>query len=142
MKIREIIREDESPQEQLGNQFIDHNLVPVLMFLIKRSDDREVAPSMNTDSLIQLVRNAGDNTFDYNALVKANDENPAVKNLITSFNRQTITLKSTAEQADSGDDEDITNADDEETAAGYVQSPEETVDQMAKSAATDRGAPI
>jgi hypothetical protein len=142
MKIREIIREDESPQEQLGNQFIDHNLVPVLMFLIKRSDDREVAPSMNTDSLIQLVRNAGDNTFDYNALVKANEENPAVKNLITSFNRQMITLKSTAEQADSGDDEDITNADDEETAAGYVQSPEETVDQMAKSAATDRGAPI
>jgi hypothetical protein len=137
MKIREIIREDESPDEQLGKQFINTNLVPVLMFLRSRADDKELSPKMSTNSLIQLVRNAGDHTFDYDALVTSNEENPAVKELIKSFNEQEIVLKSSF---DSASDSDTVNNGEED--ADVAQNPEATVDQMAKSAASDRGAPI
>lgn len=132
MKIRDIIREDVSAEEQLGgHESLVANLVPVLMFLKKRSDDKGLTPKLSTQSLIQLVRNAGDVTFDYQALVDANENDDAVKQLISSFNEEEIILHS-----DDADAEDQQVANDGE--GGKGKDPQATVSSMAKSAAKKR----
>lgn len=131
MKIRDIIREDISAEEQLGGASLTANLVPVLMFLKKRSDDKGLTPKLSTQSLIQLVQNAGDVTFDYNALVDANENDDAVKELISSFNEEEIILHS-----DDADAEDQQVANDGE--GGKGKDPQATVSSMAKKAAGKR----
>ena len=99
MKINEIINEDMSAGEQLGGGSLVANLVPVLMFLKNRSEDRDLSPKIRTDSLIQLVQNAGDRTFTYQDLVAAHENDPAVKELIKDFNENEVIVKSTSEEA-------------------------------------------
>lgn len=138
MKINEIIFEDTSAEEQLSGSedgTLTANLMPVLMFLKKRSEDKELSAKLKTDSLIQLVQNAGDTTFDYTALVDAYENNDSVKELIKTFNRDTIELTSDADLDDNkehGEDEEG------ETHSGTEENPEEVVKKMAKSAAKSR----
>ena len=135
MKIREIIlREDVSAEEQLGGGegTLTSNLLPVLMFLKKRAEDRELSAKLHTDSLIQLVQNAGDTTFTYQSLVDAFENNEAVKALIKNFNEEEVILKS---DNDPDDDADI---DHEDSEGGQAQDPTEVVKGMAKSAASER----
>jgi hypothetical protein len=131
MKIRDIICEDISAEEQLGGASLTANLVPVLMFLKKRSDDKGLSPKLSTQSLIQLVQNAGDVTFDYQALVAANENDDAVKELISSFNEEEIILHS-----DDPDAEDQQVANDGE--GGKGKDPQAVVGSMAKKAASKR----
>lgn len=74
-----------------------------------------------------------DRTFNYDALVNANETNPAVKNLIKTFNKDTIELH----PAD-GDDTTTTNPPDDVPTTSMV----DTVGSMANRAAKVRGAPI
>jgi hypothetical protein len=127
MKISEIICEDESAEDQLAGPSLDDNLLPVLMFLKKQSDDREVTPKLRTDSLIQLVQNAGDLSFSYDDLVSAHENNDAVKELISSFNEDEVTLKS-------GNDND----EEEHDSEGPAQDPQAVVHSMAQKARNDR----
>ena len=130
MKIREIIFEDESAEEQLGGEeSLSSNLLPVLMFLKKRSEDKELSPKLHTKSLIQLVQNAGDNTFSYQSLVDAFEMSDAVKELIKSFNEEEIILKS-----DNDSDEDSDHSDE----GDHKPDPEVTVGAMAKKAMNKR----
>lgn len=121
-----------SADEQLsGEDSLTSNLMPVLMFLRKRSEDKELSPTLRTDSLIQLVQNAGDQSFDYQSLVDAFENNDEVKELIKNFNKDTIELKSDSDVSDSehsSEEEEYSHSDD----------PEATVKQMAKSAAKNR----
>jgi len=128
MKISEIICEDESAEEQLAGSSLDSNLLPVLMFLKKQSDDRKVTPKLRTDSLIQLVQNAGDLSFSYDDLVAAHENDDAVKELISSFNEDEITLKSGNSDAD----------DEEHESEGPAQDPQTVVHNMAKKARSNR----
>ena len=133
MKVNEIIREDVSAEEQLAGGKLGGNLLPVLMFLKKRSEDKELSAKLRTDSLIQLVKNAGDTTFDYNALVDAYESNDSVKEVIKSFNREEIILKS-----DVDTDDDLSSDHEGEDGSGdgqKSQDPEKVVSQMAKRAA-------
>ncbi len=133
LKINEIIREDVSPEEQLaGEGSLSTNLLPVLMYLKKRGDDKEVPTKLRTNSLIQLVQNAGDNTFTYETLVDAYENDEAVKALIKNFNRDTVEFKSESEL----DDEEF--GDDEEETGGHEQDPTEVVKSMAHSASDNR----
>ena len=75
-----------------------------------------------------------DKTFDYDALVAANENNPALKNLIKSYNKDYIELLPAGEDADS--DATTTNTPDGEA----TQAPVDTVANMAKRAAKTRGA--
>lgn len=133
MKINEIICEDVSAEEQLsgGKGTLTSNLLPVLMFLKKRAEDRELSAKLHTDSLIQLVQNAGDTTFTYQSLVDAFENNEAVKALIKNFNEEEVILKSDNDQ---DGEEDI----DHEAEGGRPQDPTEVVKGMAKSAASER----
>lgn len=146
MKINEIILEDTSAEEQLGSSndkngedSLTTNLMPVLMFLKKRSEDKELSAKLRTDSLIQLVQNAGDTTFDYNALVDAYENNDSVKELIKTFNKDTIELMSDSDK-DSDEEHGAGSGenDNSEDHTSPEQNPEETVSQMAKKAAKNR----
>lgn len=149
MKIFEIINEDVSAEEQLGGggEDGDHNLsanlMPVLQFLKNRSEDKELAPKLRTDSLIQLVKNAGDSTFNYQALVTAHENDDAVKEMIKSFNEDEIILKSdfdrSGSSSDSGGETHGDDSSDEEGGHGGPEDPTVTVDKMAKRAANKRG---
>ena len=131
MKIREIIREDVSAEEQLGGEgTLTSNLLPVLMFLKKRAEDRELSAKLHTDSLIQLVQNAGDTTFTYESLVDAFENDEAVKELISNFNEEEVTLKS--------DTDPDAEHDEEDHESGREKDPTEVVKGMAHSAADNR----
>lgn len=132
MKISEIINEEVSAEEQLSGG-LSSNLVPVLIFLKNRSEDKELEPKLRTDSLIQMVKNAGNSTFNYEALVAAHESDDAVKELIKSFNQDEIILKSSLDQSDE------TYGDDSTEDGGDAEDPTETVASMAKRASSNRG---
>ncbi len=112
----------------------ESNLLTALELIQHRYKDKEKVPNVSTQSLINLVRNT-DRTFDYEALAQANETNPAVKNLIKSFNKDYVELKSVQPAED--DTDTTTNIGDATTDA-----PVDTVANMAKRAAKTRGAAI
>jgi hypothetical protein len=113
----------------------ESNLVTALELLRNRYKDVPTPPKLSTQSLINMVLNT-DRTFDYDALVSANEENPAVKNLIKSYNKDYVELRPAGEDAE--DEATTTNTPDGDP----TQNPVDTVDDMAKRAAKTRGAPI
>ena len=113
----------------------ESNLVTALELIRHRYEDEGVAPKIPTDSLINMVINT-DRTFDYQALVNANETNPAVKNLIKNLNQHIVELNPSGEEGSS--DDTITNT----PAGDAVTAPVDTVSDMADRAAKKRGAPI
>ena len=77
-----------------------------------------------------------DKTFDYDALVQANTNNPALKNLIKSYNKDYIELRPAGEDNDSS--ATVENPKDQDA---DPNAPVDTVSNMAKQAARKRNAP-
>ena len=73
MKINEFVHSPVNTPES--------NLTTALELIRNRYKDKQQPPKISTQSLINLVLNT-DKTFDYDALVAANENNPALKNLI------------------------------------------------------------
>ena len=112
----------------------ESNLTTALELIRHRYKDKKQSPKISTQSLINLVLNT-DKTFDYDALVAANENNPALKNLIKSYNKDYIELQPAGEL----DDTDATTTN---TPAGdATTAPVDTVANMAKKAAKKRNAP-
>ena len=112
----------------------ESNLVTALELIRNRYKDVPTLPKISTQSLINMVLNT-DRTFDYDALVSANETNPAVQNLIKSYNKDYIELRSTDSEES---DVTTTNPEDQDP----TQNPVDTVDDMAKRAAKKRDADI
>lgn len=127
MRLREFAGENNSAPES--------NLVTALELLRHRSEDKSIPASISTKSLINLVLNT-DKTFSYDALVDANENNPAVKNLIKSFNKDQVIL------APLTGEEDSTTTNTDGTPQDTFQAPVDDVSSMAKRAAKTRGAPV
>ena len=108
-----------------------NTLATALELVRYRYKDKKLTPKINTDSLLNLIRNT-DRTFDYDALVAANKKNPAVKNIIKSFNKDQIILNSFGDETDADTSNsptvDNTNA----------KAPVDTVSKMAKRAGKKR----
>ena len=113
----------------------DSNLLTALDLLRNRYKDQEGPAKIKTQSLINLILNT-DSSFNYDALVNANENNPAVKNLIKSFNRDYVELQPFGSNIE---DEDVPTTNVDQTTS---QEPVDTVDDMAKRAAKTRGAPV
>jgi hypothetical protein len=126
MRLREFAQDSANP---------DSNLITALSLIRNRYKDSDAMPRISTQSLINMVINT-DRTFDYAALVNANKNNPAVQNLIKTFNKDYVELRSDDEE--SSDDTTTTNT----PSGDPTQNPVDTVDDMAKRAAKTRGAPI
>ena len=128
MRINEFIHSPKNTPES--------NLTTALELLRHRySDDDQTPVKIKTQSVINLVLNT-DKTFDYDALVSANENNPAVKNLIKSFNKDYVELRPSGEEA--SDDLTTTNPDE----ADPTKAPVDTIDSMAKRAAKKRDSDI
>ena len=111
----------------------ESNLTTALELIRHRYKDKKQPPKISTQSLINLVLNT-DKTFDYDALVNANETNPALKNLIKSYNKDYIELQPAGELNDT--DATTTNT----PAGDATTAPVDTVSNMAKQAARKRGA--
>ena len=112
----------------------ESNLTTALELIRNRYKDQDTAPKISTQSLINLVLNT-DKTFDYDALVAANTNNPALKNIIKSYNKDYIELWPAGEDNDSS--ATVENPKDQNI---DPNAPVDTVSNMAKSAAKKRGA--
>ena len=123
MRITELVHSPKNTPES--------NLITALELIRNRYKDQGQLPKINTQSLINMVLNT-DKTFNYDALVQANKNNPAVQNLIKKFDQNSVTLRSDDDQAD-----DVTTNVEVDPSA-----PVDTVDSMAKRAAKQRGAAI
>lgn len=123
MRITELVHSPKNTPES--------NLITALELIRNRYKDQGQLPKINTQSLINMVLNT-DKTFNYDALVQANKNNPAVQNLIKKFDQNSVTLRSDDDQAD-----DVTTNVEVDPSA-----PVDTVDSMAKRAAKTRGAAI
>ena len=110
----------------------ESNLLTALELIQHRYKNKEQVPNISTQSLINLVLNT-DRTFDYDALVDAVENNPAVKNLIKSFNKDYVELNT----IDADDSTTTVTPDGEATDA-----PVDTVSSMAKRAGKNRNADI
>lgn len=114
----------------------ESNLVTALELIRHRYNDRDQLPKISTQSLINMVLNT-DRTFDYDALVSANENNPAVKNIIKSYNKDYVELRASGDEEET--DATTTNPPEQ---GDPTKEPVDTVDNMAKRAAAQRGAPI
>ena len=114
----------------------ESNLVTALELLRHRSEDKSSPATISTKSLINLVLNT-DRTFDYESLVNANENNPAVKNLIKSFNQDQVVLAPVH-----GNEEEPTTTNIGGSEQNTFQAPVDDVTSMAKRAAKTRGAPV
>jgi predicted transcriptional regulator YheO len=113
MKINEIIgflKEDVSSVA---------SLLTVLTHLKKMTKEKDSQGVYDTDSVVQMVRNTGAPSFEYENLVTAYEQNPSVKELVKNLNKKKISLKL---------DSDI------EVGGGGVEGSAETVSQMAQRA--------
>lgn len=128
MRLREFAGENNGAPES--------NLVTALELLRHRSQDKSTPATISTKSLINLVLNT-DKTFSYDALVDANENNPAVKNLIKSFNKDQVILAPLT-----GEDDDSTTTNTDGATQNTFQAPVDDVSSMATRAAKSRGAPI
>ena len=129
MRLREFAGENNGAPES--------NLVTALELLRHRSQDKSAPATISTQSLINLVLNT-DKTFSYDALVDANENNPAVKNLIKSFNKDQVILAPLT----GSDEDDSTTTNTDGTTPDTFQAPVDDVSSMANRAAKTRGAPI
>jgi len=122
--------------ENIKDNIPENNLLTALELIRHRYKDKETSPKINTQSLINLVINT-DRTFNYDALVAANEENPAIKNIIKSFNKDYVELQPIG----LGGDEDDAGGTITNTSSGdATTAPVDTVSDMANSAAKKRGA--
>jgi len=126
VKINEFISSPSNPES---------NLLTALQLIRNRYKDRQTMPRISTKALINLVLNT-DRTFDYDALASAAENNPAVKNLIKSFNKEFVKLRPAGELGAEEETTTITPQDD------VTQEPVDTVSDMAKRAAKERGAAV
>lgn len=124
-----LIREFADPKDG------DANLVTILQFLRNRSHNKKITPIISTQSLINMVKNQGGSEwFTYDNLVAAQENNPAVHELIKNLDKEKVTLNGF------GDETDASEVDQAEAAQNHtaVNDPQKTVSAMAKRAASNR----
>ena len=137
MQVKEIILESDFDDiiEDEADTRGDANLITALEFLRNRSRDKHLVPKVRTDSLINMVRNTGQEEFSLDALLDAFKTNDTVKGLIKDIKddangNKYVYLQTFADE--NSDDVSLLDPDAPKT------PPEKTVASMAKRAASKR----
>ena len=118
MRARDFIREDD------GTGDIHSRIVTVLSLVKSKIDQGELPAKQPAQMVIRLIQNTGLTTFGLDDLRAANDEIPAMKNIIKQIAGDEILFKTDSYSS-------LTNPDDD---MGSVDNPQQTVSNMAKSA--------
>lgn len=112
----------------------DNNLVTILQFLRSRAHNKKLTPVISTQSLINMVKNQGGSEyFTFDNLLKAQEMNPAIRELIKNLDRNEVTLNGFGDETDASE-VDQANAEGDKSTA----DPQKTVKAMAKSALANR----
>jgi hypothetical protein len=112
----------------------DNNLVTILQFLRSRAHNKKLTPVISTQSLINMVKNQGGSEyFTFDNLLKAQEMNPAINELIKNLDRNEVTLNGFGDETDASEVDQENAAGDKSTA-----DPQKTVKAMAKSAMANR----
>lgn len=107
-------------------------LLTVLSFLRNRAHDKNLVPRISTDAVIQMVKNSGQTTFDFNAFNTAFKTDEAVKNIVKEFDKDYIMLLPFGGESDSVTDDEVVDEDPD------VRKSQKTVQDMAKRARSNR----
>lgn len=103
----------------------DHsNIVTALSLVKSKIDQGELQAKLPVQFIVRLIQNTGLSNFTLDDLKAANDEIPALKNIIKQIAEPDIIFKTDSYSS-------VTNAD---TEFGSVDNPQQTVSNMAKSA--------
>jgi hypothetical protein len=100
------------------------NIVTALSLVKSKIDQGELQSKLPVQFIVRLIQNTGLSNFTLDDLKAANDEIPALKNIIKQIAEPDIIFKTDSYSS-------VTNAD---TEFGSVDNPEQTVANMAKSA--------
>lgn len=119
----------------------DGNLVTALQLLKSKYSDGKSVPKISTQALINLVLNT-DKNFNYDSLVQSAENNPAVKNLIKSYNKDYVILRLTSDAETDNVDATTTLSPTGAPQQQGFQMPVDDVSSMAKRAAKQRGAAV
>lgn len=120
MRFSEIIREGSKEQKS-----IDNNVVTALNLIQNRIIDQNLEPNIPVPVVLKYIQNTGLPGFSYNDLITANEDEPAIKNIIKNITPDGIVFVT-----DTATDRVVNTQD---TATGAT-NPEQTVSNMAKSA--------
>lgn len=127
MRFSEIVREGTNSNPEFAK------VVTAISAMRNEVLAKNLKPEISTARVIATVRNTGLTSFGYQDLLAANDAEPSMKNLVKNISPQSITLATGAEQS-VDNPSDIT--------ANDAENPEQTVSNMAKSAAARRQKPL
>jgi len=121
MRAWEFLKEDNDVQPVI--QYAD--VLMVLGQIQREVIDKGIKPEIPTDMVLDYVRNAGINSFDYDDLLKANETLPAMKELVKNITPDVVTLTTGTKQTVANPQDDL---------AQTAKNPEQTVSDMAKGA--------
>lgn len=125
MRITEVIVEGESGEYA--------NIATTLELLKNRINTQGLKPQISTKMVIQYIQNSGLKGFSYDDLLAANSADSTLQNIVKDITPQIITFVTDAESGGAVNPEDGEPAD---------VNPQQTVSQMAKSAAQRRQKPL
>jgi hypothetical protein len=118
MRAYDFIRED----DETGD--IHSNIVTVLSLIKTKIDQGELQAKLPASMVVRMVQNTGVINFSVEDLKAANDEIPAMKNIIKQIAGDEVLFKTDSYST-------VSNADDD---FGSVDNPQQTVSNMAKAA--------
>jgi len=134
MRIREIAEDGET--DNTDTNTADADLITTLEFLRNRAHNKKLTPVISTQSLINMVKNIGGNEFfNYENLLSAQEQNPAVGEIVKNIDQDKVTLNGFGDETDA-DAVDQQEADKEHT--GPTPDPQKVVGSMAKKALSKR----
>lgn len=118
MRARDFIKEDSETGEM-------HSSIVTALSLIKtKIDQGELQAKLPASMIIRMIQNTGIINFNLDDLKAANDEIPAMKNIIKQIAGDEVLFKTDSYSTVSNPDDDF----------GTVDNPQQTVSNMAKSA--------
>lgn len=121
--------------EVSGSSTGDGNLVTILQFLRSRAHNKKLTPIIGTQSLINMIKNQGGSEyFTFDNLVAAQENDPAIGELIKNLDREKVTLNGFGDESDASAVDQAQDNKDQVT----TPDPEKTVKAMAKSALANR----
>lgn len=115
-----------SENDESSNSVIQYaDLLMVLGQIQREVIEKGIKPEIPTDMILDYVRNAGINSFDYDDLINANETTPAMKELVKNITPDVVTLTTGTKQTVANPQDDL---------AKTAKNPEQTVSDMAKDA--------
>jgi hypothetical protein len=118
------VRASDFIKEDVEDSDRDNTLLTVLSLISDKVKDGKIKSDLPVEFVLRPIQNAGLVNFTLDDLKDANDQIPAIQNIIKQITNDKITFVS-------DDSTPVTNTPDYE---GAVDNPEQTVSNMAKSA--------